>query len=40
MTRPTAPPLFPAPAPAGITPADLDVPDPAWRAAARSRRSS
>lgn len=40
MTRPTAPPLFPAPAPAGLTPADLDVPDDGWRASARSRRSS
>lgn len=32
--------LFPAPAPPGITPADLDFPDPAWKAAARARRSS
>ena len=32
--------LFPAPAPAGLTPADLDVPDDGWRASARSRRSS
>lgn len=31
--------LFPAPAPAGLTPADLDVPDDRWRAAAKSRRS-
>ena len=30
----------PAPAPIGITPADLDVPDDAWRRAARSRRST
>lgn len=32
--------LFPAPAPApkGITPADLDVPDPAWRKAVDDRR--
>ena len=32
--------LFPAPAPPGLTPADLDVPDDGWRASARSRRSS
>lgn len=30
----------PVPAPAGLTPTDLDVPDPAWRRAARARRSS
>lgn len=42
MTEPR-PALFdaadPAPAPPGLTPADLDVPDPAWRRAARSRRT-
>lgn len=32
--------LFPAPAPPGLTRADLDHPDPAWRAAAKSRRTS
>lgn len=30
----------PAPAPLGLDPADLDVPDAAWRRAARARRSS
>lgn len=32
--------LFPAPAPPGLTPADLDVPDDRWRAAAKARRTS
>lgn len=32
--------LFPAPAPApkGLTPADLEVPDPDWRKAVHDRR--
>ena len=43
MNRPPADPppeLFPAPAPPGLTPADLDVPDDQWRAAAKARRTS
>lgn len=43
VTRPPDDPppgLFPAPAPAGLTPADLDVPDDRWRAAAKARRTS
>ena len=38
MTDATEPGLFPAPAPPGITPADLDVPDALWRAAVHDRR--
>ena len=40
VTAPADGGLFPAPAPPGLTPADLDVPDDGWRASARSRRSS
>lgn len=32
--------LFPAPAPPGLTPADLDVPDDRWRHNVRARRTS
>lgn len=32
--------LFPAPAPEGLTPADLDVPDDRWRRNARARRTT
>ncbi len=41
VEEPDTPGLFPAPSPAppGITPADLDTPDPQWRAAAKSRSS-
>lgn len=42
MSDPPEPPLglFPPPAPPGLTPTDLDVPDAAWRTAAQSRRST